>query len=148
MDQAPEARPRGVGWPLLVVGGLVVLALLAAGGYTLNWTWTGFQGNTLWDWLQLLILPVALTAATALFSSGRRWSAPWTALLIVLGAALAVLAVGGYVLGWAWTGFQGNTLWDWLHLLLLPLIVTGATIHLSRGSRSGRSTSSPGAPTP
>ncbi len=24
---------------------------------------------------------------------------------------------------WAWTGFTGNTLWDWLHLLLLPLLL-------------------------
>jgi hypothetical protein len=24
---------------------------------------------------------------------------------------------------WKWTGFRGNTLWDWLHLLLLPLLL-------------------------
>jgi hypothetical protein len=24
---------------------------------------------------------------------------------------------------WSWTGFSGNTLWDWLHLLLLPLLI-------------------------
>ena len=33
---------------------------------------------------------------------------------------LVVLALGGYLRGWDWTGFKGNTLWDWLHLLVLP----------------------------
>ena len=43
-------------------------------------------------------------------------------LLIVALVAFAVAVFGGYVWGWAWTGFQGNTLWDWLHLLVLPLV--------------------------
>ena len=30
---------------------------------------------------------------------------------------------GGYALRWSWTGYPGNTLWDWLQLLLLPLVV-------------------------
>ncbi len=29
----------------------------------------------------------------------------------------------GYAIPWGWTGFTGNTLWDWLHLLLLPLLL-------------------------
>jgi hypothetical protein len=134
-----DARPQQFGWSVLVTGALVALAVLAVGGYMLGWDWTGFRGNTLWDWLQLPILPLALTAATALFSSGRQWTAAWTGLVIVMAAAPAVLAVGGYVLGWRWTGFQGNTLWDWLKLLLLPLIVTGSTIHLSRSRPRGLS---------
>lgn len=29
-----------------------------------------------------------------------------------------------YIRGWQWTGFQANEqLWDWLKLLLLPLII-------------------------
>jgi hypothetical protein len=31
--------------------------------------------------------------------------------------------LGGYEWGWNWTGLHGNTLWDWLHLLLLPVAV-------------------------
>lgn len=30
---------------------------------------------------------------------------------------------GGYVLDWRWTGFHGNTLRDWLHLLLVPFVL-------------------------
>ena len=33
--------------------------MLATAGYWLDWTWTGFPGNTLWDWLHLLVLPLA-----------------------------------------------------------------------------------------
>ena len=30
--------------------------------------------------------------------------------------------IGGYLLRWSWTGYHGNTLWDWLNLLLAPLV--------------------------
>jgi uncharacterized membrane protein YedE/YeeE len=46
--------------------------------------------------------------------------------LVVSGLAVAALIVlwGGYIQGWTWTGFQGNEqLWEWLHLLLLPVVV-------------------------
>lgn len=33
-----------------------------------NWKWTGFLGKTLWDWLRLLITPVALTIGGFWFS--------------------------------------------------------------------------------
>jgi hypothetical protein len=29
----------------------------------------------------------------------------------------------GYLVPWAWTGFTGNTAWDWIKLLLLPLLL-------------------------
>jgi hypothetical protein len=37
--------------------------------------------------------------------------------------AFVAIVLGGYVGNWSWTGFRGNTLWDWLHLLLLPLLL-------------------------
>jgi len=53
-------RPRLV----IVLPSLVALVFLLTiiGGYMFNWGWTGFRGNTLWDWLQLLILPVVLAS--------------------------------------------------------------------------------------
>jgi predicted PurR-regulated permease PerM len=55
--------------------------------------------------------------------------------LAALGLAVGLfglLVVLGYSLHWAWTGFPGNTLWDWINLLLAPilfaLIVVPATI--------------------
>ncbi len=115
----------------LPVAAGAVLAVLALGGYAFDWTWTGFPGNTLWDWLQLLVLPVALAGISIWFGTGREWRQEWMALLIGIGAALAVLAIGGYLFDWTWTGFPGNTLWDWLKLLLLPVVLTGSTIWFS-----------------
>jgi hypothetical protein len=43
---------------------IVVLVL----GYWLNWHWTGLSQKTLWDWLQLLIIPLVLAVAALLFN--------------------------------------------------------------------------------
>ena len=52
---------------------LLVLALMAfvvavVGGYAFNWNWTGVSGKDLWDWWQLLILPVGLAVGGFLFN--------------------------------------------------------------------------------
>ena len=45
--------------PLVVIASLVVvIVLLILTGY--RYTWTGFLNKTLWDWLQLLIVPILL----------------------------------------------------------------------------------------
>jgi hypothetical protein len=33
------------------------------------WHWTGFVGNTLWDWLQMLLVPFAIPAAVVILAS-------------------------------------------------------------------------------
>jgi hypothetical protein len=43
------------------------------------------------------------------------------ALLAAVAAGWIVTVIGGYALGWSWTGYAGNTLWDWLEMLL-PLV--------------------------
>lgn len=42
--------------------------------------------------------------------------------LIVL-AVFVALVLAGYLVPWKWTGFTGNTAWDWIKLLLLPVLV-------------------------
>jgi hypothetical protein len=43
----------------------------------------------------------------------------------VLGLVCAFLVVlwGGYDRDWHWTGFRGNTLFDWIRLFIAPLVV-------------------------
>jgi len=45
----------------------------------------------------------------------------------------------GYLVPWPWNGSTGNTLWDWLGLLLLPLVMATAKawsdIHENLGVR-------------
>lgn len=47
-----------------------VAALLVAGGYAFEWT--GFVGQTLWDWLELLIVPTVLAAGAFLLDASQR----------------------------------------------------------------------------
>ena len=50
---------------LVVLIALVVVIVL---GYTNNWNWTGLHGKTLYDWLQLLIIPAVLAVGGYLFN--------------------------------------------------------------------------------
>jgi hypothetical protein len=115
-------------WMALFSVALALLFILAVCSYAFNWTWTGFRGNTLWDWLKLLLLPVALTGATIWSGTHQRWGTSWTVGLVVLLLALVVCGIGGYFFGWTWTGFAENKLWDWLGLLILPVTFTAVSI--------------------
>jgi uncharacterized membrane protein len=98
-------------------------AALVVAGYLAPLNWTGFPGNTLWDWLELILLPVAVVSARYLLSALRslRPYRKWAIASVTVAWTLTI--IGGYAWGWAWTGYQGNTLWDWLGLLLLPLLI-------------------------
>jgi Pentapeptide repeats (8 copies) len=115
---------------LLVVTLVALMAFVpfAVMSYIFVWTWTGFPANgTLWDWLTLFILPTALGVGTIWFTTQPRWHVGWTVALVVVLAVFMVLVWGGYFSAWAWTGFsvkeKGDTLWNWIQLLLVPLIV-------------------------
>jgi hypothetical protein len=113
-----------LGRPHRVAGAtvLVAFAALVLAGYLVPWAWTGFTGNTLWDWLSLALLPVVIATSTL-------WRPPphWTSrhvFALTLGAVAAVgIVLAGYLVPWEWTGFTGNTAWDWIKLLLLPLLL-------------------------
>lgn len=110
-------------WFLVSLGAAAFLVVIVA-GYGLGWSWTGFRANdTLWDWLNLVLLPVALALTPLWFVSRHRHRRDWSLAGAVVVAGFVVVLVGGYALGWRWTGFQGNTLWDWLKLFLVPFAV-------------------------
>jgi hypothetical protein len=50
---------------------LAGFAVVVVGGYRLHWAWTGFEGNTVRDWLQLLVVPFLLPATLAWFAARR-----------------------------------------------------------------------------
>lgn len=116
-------RSARVEWRLLLGLVLAAFTVLLVGGYELGWTWTGFDGRTLWDWLELLVLPVTVTAFPIWLALGREMHPQVRRLGTALLVAFAVLVTAGYALDWRWTGFPGNTLWDWLHLLLVPFVL-------------------------
>jgi hypothetical protein len=102
---------------------MAAFAVFAAAGYLVPLHWTGFRGQTLWDWFGLLLLPAALVLAPMLPKDIRSLRPGQNRIIIFLALAWTVTIIGGYALGWTWTGYPGNTLWDWLRLLLLPLVV-------------------------
>jgi uncharacterized protein YjbI with pentapeptide repeats len=42
---------------------------------------------------------------------------------IGIGLTILIIAVCGYVFGWEWTGLAKRTFWDWLSLLVVPLVL-------------------------
>lgn len=124
---------------MAALAALAAFVVFAAAGYLVPLHWTGFRGQTLWDWFGLLLLPAALVIAPMLPKNvrsvrpGQKWA------IVFLAAGWTVTIVGGYALSWKWTGYTGGTLWDWLRLLLLPLVVPTLLIPalLSRFSGPG-----------
>ncbi len=106
---------------LLVAAFGAGFALLVALGYAKHLQWTGFPGNTLWDWLELLVLPLAVVLLPVWVEVADGIRPRHLAGAAFALGALVVTAVGGYAYGWRWTGFHGNTLYDWLSLLVAPL---------------------------
>jgi hypothetical protein len=101
---------------------LAAFVVLVVVGYAFDLRWTGFPGNHLWDWFTLLLLPLAVATFGIWQELGRKASLKhWLAVAIFAGA-FGLFVAGGYALDWGWTGFEGNTLWDWINLLLAPLL--------------------------
>jgi hypothetical protein len=101
---------------------LTCFLVLVLGGYLVPWRWTGFTGNTLWDWLSLALLPLVIATST-LWRSPGRWTRRHRVLVPAGFVVGMVVVLAGYLVPWDWTGFVGNTAWDWIQLLLLPVLV-------------------------
>jgi hypothetical protein len=92
------------------------------------------------------VLPAAVTTVMALTSMrARRPGACLRPCQKTIIAALAigwiVTVIGGYALRWRWTGYPGNTLWDWLAMLLplvFPAILLPPLLKLVSGNAAGR----------
>jgi hypothetical protein len=118
---------------VLAMSNLLAFIALVLAGYAIPWGWTGFAGNRLWDWLELLVLPLAVALAPLTLELRENWT-PRHSLIAAAGlAAFVVVVLGGYFGNWRWTGFRGNTLWNWLNLWLLPLLIPAAVVPALRG---------------
>ena len=122
-------------WRAVFAAVSVVFAVLIIGGYGLGWTWTGFAGNTLWDWLELLALPVVVALLPLWVETHRRLEARWRITLGLFAFALTITIIGGYGLGWTWTGFEGNTLLQWVRMLFVPFVLPASIAWYSTQAR-------------
>ena len=120
-------RPRALG--VLAGVALGCFAVYVWGGYVEHWAWTGLSsGVLLWDWLEALALPVAVALVPVLLVNRERLHRRHKRLGLALLTGFVVLVLAGYLVPWSWTGFAGNTLWDWLSLALLPLVIATSTL--------------------
>jgi len=131
--EAAQVRPAARRLPplathlLVAAPVLVALLVVLVGGYVMHWSWTGYRGEEgprkLWDWLEVSLLPLTLALTPVWLQSRTRHRHRWMMAESLAVAALVVLVIGGYLLRWTWTGFTGNTLWDWLGLFLVPFML-------------------------
>ena len=121
-----EARRR---WLLACgVAGLVGFAVFVWGGYVAGWAWTGLSTQvTLWDWLEGLALPVTVGLVPLMLRYRDNLGRLHVVGALAALAGFVVLVLAGYLVPWVWTGFTGNTLWDWLSLALLPVVIATST---------------------
>ena len=135
---------------------MVAFTGFAIAGYLVPISWTGFSSQKLWNWIELLVLPAALAITAALTSRGIRYQGrllrPYErGMVIALMAGWIITIIGGYALRWRWTGYPGNTLWDWLQMLLVPLvfptILLPFLLKWTSGNAAGRATTAHEAPT-
>ena len=117
-------RPRR----LALATAVLTAAVFVAAAYLVPLDWTGFKGNTLWDWETLLLLPLVLMTVRVWPKAAREIGAGHVTFSVALAIALLITLVGGYAGGWSWTGYPGNTLWDWLSLVLGPVVIATSVI--------------------
>ncbi len=67
-QQQEKQKKWRVLWIAFLVVVLVGFMITVIGGYAFSWAWTGFGDNKLWEWLNLLILPVTLALGANLVS--------------------------------------------------------------------------------
>jgi len=98
---APARRhPASRRW-IFVAAGLVALVVLLIGGYGAHWAWTGFSDNdTLWDWLQLLLLPIIIAGLPLWLAHGDFMERRVRVLALSLLGAFVALVVLGYLIPW------------------------------------------------
>jgi hypothetical protein len=131
-------RALRVEWRIGAVALALTALVLIVGGYSFDWRFTGFPGKTLWDWLDLLVLPFALSLLPISLESSWSRLRPARLALTLAGVAIGLLVIAGYAFDWRWTGFRGNTFWDWLHLLLVPFLLPASVSWLSVRARAPR----------
>jgi hypothetical protein len=102
---------------------MLTFAGFVAIGYVVPLGWTGFRGNTLWNWFLLIVLPLSIVLTGLWPKSSRRLQPRHKVIITIFGVGWITTLIGGYIWAWEWTGYPGNTLWDWLQLLLLPLLL-------------------------
>ena len=101
----PRPMRRG-----LAAGAVVLVALVLWGGYSHRWPWTGINGHTatLWDWLKLLLLPMAVAVLPIWASRDARLDRRVKAGALAAVGLFGFVVLAGYLVPWRWTGLSAT----------------------------------------
>src|SRR6476620_8280718 len=103
---------------------IAVSGVILWGGYTQGWDWTGVSDkDTLWHWMQILMVPIAFAALPGVLRDHQALRSSRKIMMVSVVVLFVGFVIVSYVVPWDWTGYTGNTLWDWLSLLLLPIAI-------------------------
>ncbi len=125
---------------------VAAFAILVVAGYAFDLGWTGFPGNELWDWLELLLLPLAIVLIPISLDLAGGVRRRHVAIAAAATAFLLVAIVGGYDDHWHWTGFRGNTLFDWIQLFIAPLLLPFVLVPLTEATMTPEEPAVPAGP--
>src|SRR6185437_5946367 len=87
---------------------------------------------------ELVLLPLVVAITSSWW--GRSWR-PARRHVVAAATGLAafgVLVIAGYLVPIQWTGFTCNTMWDWVKLLIMPVVVPLVLAPLLAASMSER----------
>jgi hypothetical protein len=64
------------------------------------------------------------------------WKDNWPTLALVTLAVVITTIIGlGYALAWTWTGHDTKLAWDWLELLIIPLVLSLGALWFNNQTR-------------
>ena len=131
---------RGLGTPtsrrVALLAAAAAMLFLILGTYADHWTWTGFTANgQVWDWMQLLLLPVAIGTFPLWLRFSGEMSPSRRKALGAAALAFTAFVAAGYLVPLTWTGFRSHTLWNWLTLIVLPLTIATVAAWPKTGRR-------------
>src|ERR1700722_12021083 len=115
------------------------LLIVLWGGYIQKWQWTGLEGTgQVWDWLQLLLMPVALGVIPLWIQYKDFIGKSRRDIYAVLVVAWTGFVIAGYLIPIKWAGFSGMKLWNWLLLLADPAAVATAITLFDMSARGAK----------
>ena len=102
---------RGPARRSLAVAALLLVALVLWGGYSHRWPWTGINGHTatLWDWLKLLLLPMAVAILPIWANRDARLDSRVKAGALVAAGLFGLVVLAGYLVPWGGPALSATT---------------------------------------
>jgi uncharacterized protein YjbI with pentapeptide repeats len=98
-----------------------------------------FEKGKHWVYIFLAIFGVFIVVAIALigeFGSDKPWIKMSLSVVLFSLSILIVIIISNWISNFKWSGFQKKSFWDWLQLLIVPLMLAFGAFYLNYASES------------